>query len=108
MRRSWLCDSLHVFLDEFIEHLFHALGSWSFDFYLIAPLFHPYLPVTALIRHEQDVESIMVLSSNCLYDTSQTLFLRAPFLHSPQILIRLRKDKIRFVMSTYIAGRGNW
>src|SRR5207247_4326935 len=64
MHRLRFGDSLHIFLHEFIEHLFHALGSWAFNFYLIAPLFHSNLPVAALIRHEQNVESVRVLSSN--------------------------------------------
>src|SRR5438552_405729 len=64
MHRLRFGDSLHIFLHEFIEHLFHALGSWTFNFYFIAPLFHSNLPVAALIRHEQNTESGRVLSSN--------------------------------------------
>jgi len=61
-RRS---DFFHVFLYEFIKHLFHAFGTWTFNFYLITSLFHVDFPVSRLIRHKTSRQSGRVLITNC-------------------------------------------
>jgi hypothetical protein len=50
-----------------MKHFLHALGSWPFDFYLIVALLYTNLPVVALIRHGQWIETVRVLSSSQLF-----------------------------------------
>src|SRR2546430_551929 len=97
MHRLRLGDSLHIFLHEFIKHPFHTLGSWTLNFYLIAPLLHSNLPVAALIRHEQNVESVMVLSSNYRLRKKPYPYVHATArYHHSQILTRPRYSQIAY------------